>query len=130
MFSHIMVGSNDIPRSKKFYDALFVTMGGKPGTEDAKGRLIYAHNGGRFMVSKPIDGKPATHANGGTIGFSISDPKQVDARHKAGVANGGTTIEGPAWRAPRGIRRGISCLPSRSRWQQIVRCLSHAQLPE
>src|SRR6202171_452738 len=92
MFSHVMVGSNDIARSKKFYDAVFVAIGGKPGAEDAKGRLIYAHNGGRFMVSKPIDGKPATHANGGTIGFSISDPKQADAWHKADVANGGTTI--------------------------------------
>jgi hypothetical protein len=59
MFSHVMVGSNDIARSKKFYDALFVAMGGKPGVEDAKGRLTYAHDGGRFMVSKPIDGKPA-----------------------------------------------------------------------
>jgi catechol 2,3-dioxygenase-like lactoylglutathione lyase family enzyme len=103
MFSHIMVGSNDIGRSKKFYDALFVAMGGKPGVEDAKGRLIYAHNGGRFMVSKPIDGKPATHANGGTIGFSISDQKQADAWHKAGVANGGTTIEDPP-----GVRQGAA----------------------
>jgi hypothetical protein len=74
---------NDFAQSKKFYDALFVAMGGKRGVEDAKGRLIYAHNGGRFMVSEPIDGKPATHANGGTIGFSISDPKQADAWHKA-----------------------------------------------
>ena len=89
MFSHVMIGSNDIARSKKFYDALFVAIGGKPGVEDAKGRLIYAHNGGRFMVSKPIDGKPANHANGGTIGFSVSEPKQADAWHKAGVANGG-----------------------------------------
>ena len=58
MFSHIMIGSNDIARSKKFYDALFAAMGAQPGTEDARGRLAYAHNGGRFMVSKPIDGKP------------------------------------------------------------------------
>jgi catechol 2,3-dioxygenase-like lactoylglutathione lyase family enzyme len=64
MFSHIMVGSNDIARSKKFYDALFSAMGAQPGTEDARGRLAYTHNGGRFMVSKPIDGKPASHANG------------------------------------------------------------------
>ena len=103
MFSHIMVGSNDIARSKKFYDALFVAMGGKPGVEDAKGRLIYAHNGGRLMVSKPIDGKPATHANGGTIGLSMSDAKQADAWHKAGVANGGTTIEDPP-----GVRQGAA----------------------
>jgi catechol 2,3-dioxygenase-like lactoylglutathione lyase family enzyme len=78
-------------------------MGGKPGIEDAKGRLIYTHNGGRFMVSKPIDGKPATHPNGGTIGFTMSDPKQADALHKAGVANGGTSIEDPP-----GVRQGAA----------------------
>ena len=70
MFSHIMIGSNDIARSKKFYDALFAAMGAPLGVEDARGRLAYSHNGGRFMVTKPIDGKPATPLNGGTIGFS------------------------------------------------------------
>ena len=101
MFSHIMIGSNDIARSKKFYDALFVAMGAKAGVEDAKGRLSYSHNGGRFMVSNPIDGKPAASPNGGTIGFSMSDAKQAEAWHKAGVANGGTTIEDPP-----GVRPG------------------------
>ena len=105
MFSHIMVGSNDIARSKKFYDALFVAMGAQPGVEDARGRLSYTHNGGRFMVSKPIDGKPACHANGGTIGFTMSDAKQAEAWHKAGVANGGTSIEDPP-----GVRQGASML--------------------
>jgi catechol 2,3-dioxygenase-like lactoylglutathione lyase family enzyme len=95
MFSHVMVGRNDIGRSKRFYDAVFGAIGGKPGEQDAKGRLIYAHNGGRFMVSKPIDGKSATHANGGTIGFLVSSNEQADAWHKAGIANGGTTIEDP-----------------------------------
>jgi catechol 2,3-dioxygenase-like lactoylglutathione lyase family enzyme len=103
MFSHIMVGSNDIARSKKFYDALFVAMGGQPGVEDARGRLVYTHNGGRFMVSKPIDGKAATAANGGTIGFTMSDAKQAEAWHKAGVANGGTSIEDPP-----GVRQGAA----------------------
>jgi len=103
MFSHIMVGSNDIARSKKFYDALFTAIGGKPGTEDAKGRLIYSHNGGRFMVSKPLDGKPANGANGGTIGFSVASQEQANAWHKAGVANGGKSIEDPP-----GIRQGAA----------------------
>jgi len=103
MFSHIMVGSNDIARSKKFYDALFGAMGGNAGVEDARGRLIYSHNGGRFMVSKPIDGKPASHANGGTIGFTMSDAAQAEAWHKAGIANGGTSIED----AP-GVRQGAA----------------------
>jgi catechol 2,3-dioxygenase-like lactoylglutathione lyase family enzyme len=101
MFSHIMVGSNDIDRSKKFYDAVFGAMGGKPGAVDAKGRLAYSHNGGRLMVSKPIDGKPACHANGGTVGFTMSSPAEADAWHKAGVANGGTSVEDPP-----GVRQG------------------------
>ena len=101
MFSHIMVGSNDIERSKKFYDAVFGAMGAKPGTVDAKGRVAYSHNGGRFMVSKPIDGGAATHANGGTVGFTMSSPAEADAWHKAGVANGGTSVEDPP-----GVRQG------------------------
>ena len=76
MFSHIMVGSNDIARSKKFYDALFTAIGGQPGTEVREGRLAYTHNGSRFMVTKPNDGKPASSANGGT---SIEDPPGVRA---------------------------------------------------
>jgi catechol 2,3-dioxygenase-like lactoylglutathione lyase family enzyme len=103
MFTHVMVGSNDINRSKKFYDALFGVLGAQPATPDAKGRLAYAHNGGRFMVSKPIDGKPACAANGGTIGFAMADSKQVDAWHKAGVANGGATAEDPP-----GVRQGAA----------------------
>ena len=103
MFSHLMVGSDDIARSKKFYDALVAAMGGQPGVGDARGRLAYTHNGGRFMVSKPIDGKPANHANGGTIGFSMSGPEQVAAWHKAGVVNGGTSIEDPP-----GARQGAA----------------------
>jgi catechol 2,3-dioxygenase-like lactoylglutathione lyase family enzyme len=102
MFSHIMIGSNDIARSKKFYDALFTAMGAEPGVEDARGRLAYSHNGGRFMVTKPNDGKPATTLNGGTIGFVMSDAKQAEAWHNAGVANGGTSIEDPPGVRPNG----------------------------
>ena len=101
MFSHVMVGSNDIDRSKQFYDALFTAMGGRAGSQDARGRLLYVHNGGVFMVSKPIDGKPAAHANGGTIGFKMASSEQADAWHKAGCANGGSSIEDPP-----GIRQG------------------------
>jgi catechol 2,3-dioxygenase-like lactoylglutathione lyase family enzyme len=101
MFSHIMVGSNNIDRSKAFYDATFAALGGPAGTVDAKGRLRYIHNGGVFMVSPPIDGKSATHANGGTIGFAMTSPEQAKAWHDAGVANGGSSIEEPP-----GVRPG------------------------
>jgi catechol 2,3-dioxygenase-like lactoylglutathione lyase family enzyme len=95
MFSHVMVGADNIERSKKFYDATFAALGGKEGFIDPRGRLIYEHNGGRFMVSKPIDGQPACCANGGTIGILASNPTEAKAWHDAGIANGGTSIEDP-----------------------------------
>ncbi|WP_176593813.1 VOC family protein [Sphingobium sp. EM0848] len=93
MFSHIMVGANDIAAAKAFYDALFAAVGGKPAITDDMGRLIYMHDGALFMVTKPIDGEPACHANGGTIGFTMASPEQADAWHAAGVAAGGKTCE-------------------------------------
>lgn len=101
MFSHVMVGSNDIDRSKKFYDAVAASVGANAGIVDEHGRLIYMHNDGIFIVTPPIDGKPATHANGGTIGIACNSKEQVDAWHDAGVANGGTSIEDPP-----GVREG------------------------
>ena len=100
MYSHMMVGSNDIDRSKKFYDATFAAFGGKPGATDPKGRLIYAHNGSMFIVTPPINGEPATHGNGSTIGFAMSQ-EQANAWHDAGVKAGGTAIEDPP-----GVREG------------------------
>src|SRR5205807_9894696 len=100
--SQVMTGSNDTARSKRFCEALVTAMGAEPGTQDARGRLGYSHNGGRFIVSKRIDGKPASNANGGTIGFMMKDAKQAEAWHKAGVANGGTSIEDPPGVRPNG----------------------------
>ena len=100
MYSHNMVGSNDIDRSKRFYDATFKAIGGREGIRDDKNRLMYLHNGGVFMVTQPIDGKPATAGNGCTVGFAMS-PEQADAWHKAGTENGGTAIEDPP-----GVREG------------------------
>ena len=91
MFSHVMVGSNDVERSKRFYDALLE----KPAHQDDKGRLAYRNKGSVFMVTKPIDGQPAHHANGGTIGFNFDTPEEVDAFQQRGIAAGGTAIEDP-----------------------------------
>jgi catechol 2,3-dioxygenase-like lactoylglutathione lyase family enzyme len=101
MYSHIMVGSNDIDRSKTFYDAVLGTMGVPPATLDPNGRLFYLTQSGIFAVTKPIDGNSASAANGATIGFAAATPEQADAWHAAGVANGGTSIEDPP-----GVREG------------------------
>ena len=101
MFSHVMVGSNDLAASKKFYDAALGAIGIPPGVTDEKGRIFYRSATGVFAVTKPINGSPASGANGGTIGFAVADPAHVDAWHAAGVANGGTTCEDPP-----GVRQG------------------------
>jgi catechol 2,3-dioxygenase-like lactoylglutathione lyase family enzyme len=105
MFSHVMVGSNDIERSKRFYDAVLGVLGaGEPLRNTAKtghSRLFYRHDGQTFCVSEPIDGKAASFANGGTIGFKCATPEQVRAFHDTAVAHGGTSIE----EAP-GLREG------------------------
>lgn len=102
MFSHVMIGSNDIDRSKRFYDALFTAIGGREGRVDPKGRVMYLKDGGIFILTKPIDGQPATHGNGTTIGFAVSGPEQANAWHEAGIAAGGTPIEEDP-----GIRTGL-----------------------
>lgn len=101
MFSHIMVGADDIEAAKKFYDATLGALDYDPATMDDKGRLFYMTPTGIFAVTKPINGEAACGANGGTIGFAVESPEQGDAWHAAGVANGGTAVEDPP-----GLREG------------------------
>ena len=92
MFSHVMLGVNDLEVSKKFYDALLGTLGIAPGVAN-KSRYFYRGPTGTFAITKPIDGQSATHGNGSTIGFTMHSPEQGDAFHAAGLAHGGTTCE-------------------------------------
>ena len=105
MFSHVMVGSNDIERSKRFYDAVLSVLGApEPLRNVAKTghvRFFYRHDGGTFCISEPINGQAASFANGGTIGFKCNSPEQVREFHDTAVAHGGTSIED----AP-GLREG------------------------
>ncbi len=101
MFSHVMIGANDIQESKTFYDAVLGAMGYEPGVIDEKGRCFYFTDKGIFALSKPIDGEPACHGNGSTIGFAARSPEIADAWHAAGLANGGTACEEPP-----GVREG------------------------
>jgi catechol 2,3-dioxygenase-like lactoylglutathione lyase family enzyme len=100
MFSHIMLGTNDLEKSKAFYDKVLGTLGVAPAAVDGN-RIFYMTPAGIFAVTKPINGEPATAGNGATIGFGCSSPEQADAWHAAGVANGGVTCEGPP-----GVREG------------------------
>jgi catechol 2,3-dioxygenase-like lactoylglutathione lyase family enzyme len=99
MFSHVMVGANDLDASKKFYDAVLGALDIGSPVQDPKGRWFWRSRHGTFCLTKPIDGQPACHANGGTIGFTADSPESADAWHAAGIASGGTTCEDPpGWR--------------------------------
>lgn len=102
MFSHVMIGTNDLERAKSFYDAVLGTLGVPPAFVD-RHRIFYRTPTGVFAVSLPINGEPATFANGGTVGFACATPEQADAWHAAGLANGGTTCEEPP-----GVRDGAT----------------------
>ena len=105
MLNHVMLGSNDIDRSKRFYDAVLGVLGaGEPVRHvNATGqtRLFYRHDGSTFCLSEPINDSEATFANGGTIGFKCDSPEQVKAFHDVAVAHGGKSIEDPP-----GLRSG------------------------
>lgn len=107
MFSHVMVGSNDIERSKRFYDAVFAVLGAGEAvrsiSKTGQVRYFYRHDGSSFGITEPIDGQRATSANGGTIGFKCQSPEQVQALHDAAVAHGGRSIEDPP-----GLRHGVA----------------------
>lgn len=108
MLSHVMVGTNDIERAKRFYDAVLGVLGAGEGVSNTAKtghqRLFYRHDGAMFGVSQPINGEPATYANGATIGFKCSSPEQVRQFHDVAVAHGGVSIEDPP--GPRGNQPG------------------------
>ena len=128
MFNHVMVGSNDIVRARRFYDAVLGVLGaGEPFVNQAPTghtRLFYRHDGGTFCVSAPVNGEPgraghggriligdgnypsaaqrqASAGNGATIGSKCASAEQVSAFHDTAVAQGGVSIEDPP-----GLREG------------------------
>jgi catechol 2,3-dioxygenase-like lactoylglutathione lyase family enzyme len=103
MFSHVILGVNDLEKSKTFYDAMLGTLGIGPGVANTNShnvkRYFYRSATGSFGITNPINGEAATHGNGSTIGFAMQTPEQCDAFHTAAIANGGTTCEDPpGWR--------------------------------
>ena len=102
MFSHVMIGTNDLARAKTFYDAVLGALGVAPGHVD-RHRVFWRTATGVFSVSLPINGEPATVGNGSTLGFACASAEQAQAWHAAGVAHGGTTCEDPP-----GLREGAA----------------------
>jgi len=101
VYSHIMLGADDVAAAKTFYDAVLGTLGHPEGTMDDQGRCFWFTPSGIFSVTPPIDGQPASGGNGSTVGFAADSPEAADAWHQAGLDNGGVSIEDPP-----GVREG------------------------
>ncbi len=95
MFSHVTLGMNDIDVTRRFYDAVLGTIGAAPGVADERGRLVYSHDGGRLLITPPVDCGPPAAGNGHTLGFLVASPAAANAWHAAGLAHGGTACEDP-----------------------------------
>ena len=106
MFTHVFLGSNDIEKSRKFYDATMSVLGFHNVVPPEAGRLVYAGAQGTFIVAPPYNGEAATVSNGHTLGFQAADDATVDAWHAAGVEAGGTCDgpPGPREAAPNNAR--------------------------
>lgn len=102
MFTHICISAQDLAKSKAFYDAALTPLGVTSVGQVNDRTCVYATGTGKLLVMTPADGKTATYANGGTIGFEAADAAAVDAFHAAGLAAGGTDegAPGPRPNAP------------------------------
>lgn len=100
MFSHVMVGSSDLQRSRHFYDAVLGALGVAPGFPD-RHRIFWRSRTGVFSASLPINGEPQSVGNGSTVGFACDSPQMVDAWYAAGIEAGGASCEDPP-----GVRQG------------------------
>ena len=113
MFTHAFLGSNDIERSRKFYDPLMDVLGYKNVVPVEAGRLVYAGAQGTFIVAPPYNGEQATVSNGHTLGFAAPDDETVKRWHEVGLANGGADEGAPGPRAAACTTR--SCGPRTGR---------------
>ena len=95
MYFHVMLGSNDIARSTRFYDAVLGALGIANGGPFRPDSMLYGNPAtGLFLLTKPLNGEAACNANGGTVMFKANTRADVDAFYNAGIANGGSDCEG------------------------------------
>ena len=122
MIGYVCLGTNDLPRAAKFYDALLKELGAKRFMEF---ETFIAWSAGRgtpgIALTKPFDGKVATVGNGVMVALDAGTPAKVDALYRKAIELGATD-EGPAgprgddfyagyFRDPDGNKLSFYCMP-------------------
>lgn len=123
MFNHIMLSVIDIKASKRFYDVALGALDIEAGIMDTDVRCSFRTPTGVFMIKVPLDGEPATHGNGNTIGFAAKSSAQLDAK----------PMVLPIAAQPAETYQGCMAQASTSRIQQTrqaTSCVRHIELGE
>ena len=89
IFTHAVLGANDIEASRQFYDAALGALGISNLGKFGERAYFYGTTKPEFVVTQPANGEPACLANGGTLGFAAQSRAQIRAFHEQGLANGG-----------------------------------------
>jgi catechol 2,3-dioxygenase-like lactoylglutathione lyase family enzyme len=108
MFTYVCLGTNDLARATKFYDAALGALGlarcDTSGEVDWTGWVgwgTYQDQGAReiaLWLCQPFDGRPATSGNGTMVALRAGSWREVDAFFAAALASGGTSEGAPGLR--------------------------------
>jgi catechol 2,3-dioxygenase-like lactoylglutathione lyase family enzyme len=108
MFNYVCLGTNDLERAARFYDATMATLGltrcdvsGESNWDGLVGWGTYERHGAvelALWLCRPFDGEPATVGNGTMVALAAKSWQQVDAFHAAALSRGGTSEGAPGLR--------------------------------
>ena len=104
MIGYVMVGTNDLDQSIKFYDELLEVLDlERTEKDDVCAGYSQKNNNGKieFYVTKPFNKENATVGNGSQISFQTSSRELVDKFHDVGIKLGGAS-EGSGGERPEG----------------------------
>jgi predicted lactoylglutathione lyase len=106
MIGYVTVGSNDLEKSRSFYDALMPTIGASRIMEFGDNFTMYGTSMGKpgFAICKPYDGNAATAGNGNMVSIACHSRAKVDALHAKAMELGGKCEGPPGVRGEEGER--------------------------
>jgi catechol 2,3-dioxygenase-like lactoylglutathione lyase family enzyme len=106
MIGYVTLGTDDLDRSRAFYDALFAELGASRLMELGSGFTLYGTGWGKpgVAVTRPYDGKPAQAGNGNMVSLVVDGRDKVDRLHARALELGGSDEGAPGLRGPEGDR--------------------------
>ncbi|MCY1263663.1 hypothetical protein D9M68_147830 [compost metagenome] len=99
VFTHVTVGTNNLPQAREFYDDVLGKFGLKRLADLGDNGSIWGVDAPSFFVLRPANGQPATVGNGVTVSFEAPDRASIDAAHGAALARGGQDEGAPGPRS-------------------------------